>query len=155
MRSIVAIVFISVLFASCSVARLPVVKGIEDVKVKSFNKDSVFLDVGIRINNPGAWGYRLKRVDVDITMNGRPVGAIHGKLPFKLISKGDRTYSLVAGVGTSALTNAIPDLLGMFTGKQVKLQMKGSIKMRWFIFGKTIQFDSGKDFKMPKLFGKN
>lgn len=155
MRSLVAIVLTAVLFASCSVGRLPMVKGIEEVKVKSFNKDSLFLDVGLRINNPGTWGYRLKRVDIDITMNGRPVGSIHGKLPFKLITKGDRTYSVVAGVGTSSLTNAIPDLLGMITGKQVKLQMKGSIKMRWFIFGKTIQFDSGKDFKLPKLFGKN
>lgn len=140
---------------SCSIARLPMVKGIDDVKVNRFNKDSLYLDVGLKINNPGTWGYRIKRVDVNLMMNDKPVGSINGKLPFKLITKGDRTYNITAGVGTNNVVNVIPDLLGIFSGKQVKLQLQGQIKMRWFIFTKTIKFDNNKEFKMPKLFGKN
>jgi hypothetical protein len=46
-------------------------------------------------------------------------------------------------------------LLGSFLGncKQTNLHIVGTIKTRWFIFGKKIKFDSNKDFKMPKLMG--
>lgn len=155
MRTVVTIVFTSILLASCSVAKLPYVKGIDDIKVNKFNKDSLYIDLGLKINNPGTWGYRIKRVDVSLSMNDKPVGSINGKLPFKLITKGDRTYNVTAGVGTSAITNAIPDLLAVFTGKPVSLKIQGQIKMRWFIFSKKIQFNTNKEFKLPKLFGKN
>lgn len=141
-----------VLLASCSAAKLPIVKGIDDVKVSKLNKDSLYLDVGVRINNPGTWGYRVKKVDIALKMNDQVVGSIKGKLPFKLISKGDRIYNVNAGIGTSALIGMAPNLVGVLKGKDVNLKFEGDIKMRWFIFSKKIHIDSSKGFKLPKLF---
>lgn len=155
MRTLIAFLFTAVLLASCSVARLPVVKGVEDVKMNRMTKDSVYVDLGLRINNPGTWGYRVKKVDVSISMNNKPVGFIKGKLPFKLITKGDRVYNITAGIGTSAVLNMGSDILNVLGGKQVNMKLEGTIKMRWFIFSKKIKLDSSKDIKLPRLLGKN
>jgi LEA14-like dessication related protein len=146
---------IATLLTSCSMGRLPVVKGIEDVKVGKISVDSVHMDVVLKINNPGTWGFRVKRIDMNVMLNDKAVGVVKGKMPFKLISEGERPYNITISASSMAVVNALPDLLGSFlgNGKQTNLHIVGTIKTRWFIFGKKIKFDSNKDFKMPKLMG--
>jgi LEA14-like dessication related protein len=146
---------IATLLTSCSMGRLPVVKGIDDVKVANIGADSVHLDVVLKINNPGTWGFRVRRIDMNVMLNDKAVGVVKGKMPFKFISEGERPYNVTIAASNASVVAAIPDLLGslMGNGKPTKLHIVGTIKTRWFIFGKKIKFDSSKDFKMPKLFG--
>ncbi|UPT68951.1 MAG: LEA type 2 family protein [Sphingobacteriales bacterium JAD_PAG50586_3] len=145
---------IATLLTSCSMGRMPMVKGIDDVKVSKIAADSVHMDVVLKINNPGTWGFRVKRIDMNVMLNDKAVGVVKGKMPFKLISQGERPYNVTVSASNAAVIGALPDLLGTFLGggnKQTNLRLVGTIKTRWFIFGKKIQFDSSKDFKMPKL----
>lgn len=144
---------IATLLTSCSMGRLPMVKGIDDIKVNKIGTDSVHLDVALKINNPGAFGFRVKRIDMNVMMNDKSVGVVRGNMPFRLIAKEERPYNVKVSASSMAVVGALPNLLGSFlgNGKPTNLRLQGTIKMRWFIFGKKIRFDSNKDFKMPAI----
>ena len=153
---LIILVTLAISAMSCSTARLPYVKGVDDVKVSKFTKDSLHMNIALRINNPGTWGFRVKNVNLALTLNGKPVGTIKGKMPFKRIGKGERAYDVQLATGTGAIIGALPDFLSVLSGKNMDLRMQGEMRVRWFIFGKKIKFDSKKDLKLPKMgFGKN
>ncbi len=141
------------LLASCSTTRLPYIKGIDDVKVEKFTADSLQMNVALRINNPGTWGFRVRKINMDLTLNGKPIGSINGRLPIKRISKGERAYDVKVSTGSGAVMKALPDLLGVLSGKKLDLKLQGEMRVRWFIFSKRIKFDSIKDLKLPKMQG--
>lgn len=145
------VVLVAIALQACSVAKLPYVKGVEDVDVNKVTLDSINVGAVLKINNPGAWGFRIKKADFDVLLNGKSIAHLDSKMPFRITRKEERPYRVNISASTANAIGAIPDFMTMLGGRSMDLRLQGYIKVRWFIFSKKIRFDKNTPIKMPKI----
>lgn len=105
-----------------------VLKSIKDVVVDGTSEPR--LKATALLYNPNPHHGKLKRINIDIFVNGKKAGVIDQKLSTVIPAKGDFTVPLEVKLATKELgfLNTVLSLVG---GKRIKVQYKGSLKVTY------------------------
>lgn len=122
-----------------------VLKNITDVVVDG--TDAPRLKATALLYNPNPQRGKLKRINIDIFVNGKKAGVVDQKLALAIPAKADFSVPLEVQLATKdfGFLNTVLSLVG---GKKMKVQYKGSLKVTYHGLPITIPVDYEDDVKV-------
>lgn len=147
--------FISLLFvvgfSSCKFTA-PTVTGIRGMSVVPSDSGKITLDLELRIKNPNNFGFRLKKIESEISMDGKMVGYGKGreKLRIRKLSEDYHRVRIETNVNTLQLASS--SLFSLFSSGKTELGVKGKGKATVFIFSRKFSFEQSENFDFRKMF---
>jgi LEA14-like dessication related protein len=121
--------------------------GIENVRVKSFSKEGIDADFGVRIKNPNHLSVMVYPSTFDATINGMDIGKVQLDKRVRIPANSDDVSDFHIQSNFSKLD--LISLLSLVATKRAEVTLKGNIRAgKWFYkksfpveFKKTISFN--------------
>jgi LEA14-like dessication related protein len=134
--------FISLLATACKVEPITAT-GVEDVKLGNVDplKGTVSLDLGLKLKNPNKVSVTVYTIDLDVSINGAPLGHIALADKVKIEKDTEQVYRVKANAKLTDIIAGIPKILAAISKKQSKVEVKGSIRAGVGIFKHTFPID--------------
>ncbi len=129
MRYSIIITIATLLFASCSrPEEMPEFKKVDDIKVGKVVGQEAILNANAYFYNPNDVKMTLRKVNIDVLLDGQKIGTINQSKKTKIGAKSDFTVPVDASfnLGDVGMLKSIMSVLG---GKKMKAQYKGYIKL--------------------------
>ena len=129
MRKLVSVVLILLVVISCSRPKeAPVFKRVANVKVTAIKGTEATLNGDAFFYNPNEVSMKLRKVNIDVTLEGKKIGTIQQDLKTKIPALSEFKVPVDAkfDVGDIGVLNSIISALG---GKKMKVHYKGNIKI--------------------------
>ncbi|MDX1629566.1 MAG: LEA type 2 family protein, partial [Fulvivirga sp.] len=106
----------------------PVFKGVDNIRVNKVQGTTAFLNADAHFYNPNDVKMKLKRVDVGVHLDGKPVGLIEESIRVNIPAKSDFKIPLDATFDLKD-SGLIKNLLSMLGGKSRTVRYKGYIRV--------------------------
>ncbi len=149
MLKYVSIIVFGLLFASCTDFKEPEFKEIHSLKVHEFKGEFVVLKGMARFINPNKLSFKVKSIDVDVYKTGKKIGKVSHTEITKVKSEQQFDVPFVLKIPKEELSNGLlNDLIGMLSGRKVKLNFEGTLKVSKMGIGKTIPIKYEYEIKM-------
>ncbi|GAB5538877.1 MAG: hypothetical protein Salg2KO_09800 [Salibacteraceae bacterium] len=143
---------ISVLiFSSCEVKDIEIVR-VADVKIEQVKKGKIDGLITIVLNNPNRFAVKVKSADLGIWANNTEMGKAKLKESFKISANDSKAYPIkMNGDMTGAITGGISSILGLLSGNDPKITLKGEIVVSSFLVTRTIPIEKETDISLSTL----
>jgi LEA14-like dessication related protein len=118
-----------ILLAGCSRPEEdPVFLGVRNIKVSKVQNTTAFLNAEAHFHNPNDMKMVLRKIDVDVEMEGEKIGSINQTTKIRIPAVSDFKIPLDATVnlGNAGVLN---NLMGMLGGKKMKVRYNGHIRV--------------------------
>lgn len=126
---------------------------VNSMNVSQFDGQHMEAVVGVRISNPNGFTVTVEEGHFDLFMNEKSVGKATLKSPLHLEAGSTDVHQVaITGELTNVLGSGAAGLLGMLSGKNPALLLKGEVKAgRWF-FKRTVPFELETELPLKSLF---
>lgn len=106
----------------------PVFLGVRNIKVSKVQNTTAFLNAEAHFHNPNDVKMVLRKINVDVEIEGKKVGTIDQSTKIRIPAISDFIVPLDAtfNIGEVGVLNS---LMGMLGGKKMKVQYNGHIKV--------------------------
>ena len=112
----------------------PVFRNIEDVKVSKIDAGMVVITGIARFHNPNKMGMKLKKVDVDVLVDGKKVAHVDQTKKTKITPNSDFLVPFVAKVDMKKI-DLVSGFFSVLAGKNMKAEFVGNIRINKSGFG--------------------
>ena len=121
----------SITLFSCSVQNIDIGNP-TGVEPEELSMKAVRLKIFIPIDNPNTFSFNIKKVDLDLFVNGRNVGKVNKMEKIKIPAKSKDTYPVTFEIKPKdALTNVL-FLIGEIQKRNPELEVKGIVTVSKF-----------------------
>jgi LEA14-like dessication related protein len=147
------VILFSIVFSlsSCWIFRTPrepQIDKITNVKVGKMHEGSVDLTIFAKLYNPDKVKFKIKKVDLDVTINGHVVARITSPKTIRIPKETDPEIQWT--VNANLLKLIKPGmLLSVFTQQKMKLGVSGNIRVKKSFYSKTIPVKLDRPFEIP------
>ena len=102
--------------------------GVRNIKVNKVEKSTAHLNAEAYFHNPNDVRMTLRKINVDVTLEGEKIGSIDQSIRIKIPAESDFKVPLDAtfNIGDVGVLNS---LLGMLGGKKMKVHYEGHVKV--------------------------
>ncbi|MDC3252940.1 LEA type 2 family protein [Crocinitomicaceae bacterium] len=147
MRSISTAFFLLVLLNSCGFFSFvqPELRDGEEFRIGKINGKQIEFSIEAPIYNPNAYGLKVKPSLLDVYVEDEYIGKV--RLNEKIKLKRKKESEVEAFFTAELIDGFLLKALRFASKKEIKIQLKGTIKGGTFIFFKKIQLD--ETFKVP------
>lgn len=106
----------------------PEFKGVRNIKVSRVENTTAHLNAEAFFYNPNDVNMTLRKIDVDVSLEGEKIGEIDQSTRIKIPAESDFKVPLNAkfNMGDAGVLNS---LLGMLGGKKMKVRYEGHVKV--------------------------
>ncbi|WP_435415938.1 LEA type 2 family protein [Polaribacter aestuariivivens] len=151
MKKLLYFTMLFFLIIGCSVNKLPVFIKVDNVKVTSFNGDTLRLKADAFFENPNDVGGKISTDEIKVIVNGAEVAQVFSE-EFKVPAKKEFTIPLRVVVPAKRIfennkNGILGGLLNSVLNKSVKVQFKGDLKYEVFGFSKIYHVNQVQDIK--------
>lgn len=130
MKKNIFLILFSVIFASCGEFEDVIFSGIENIKIIHLSKDGADAEITAAIKNPNSSSFTVYKSDFDATLNGINAGKARLTNNIKIKPKSEKNYTFKIHSDFSKLSMAdLPKLLSMAVSKNIKVELKGNLKV--------------------------
>ena len=140
------------LFTSCFNVKSPELEGIKKFKITKITKSSIFIEIGVKIDNPNNIKFKIKDIDMDIFINDQFIGL--AKLNDKVVienNKSDIYNFKVEAKISKILGGSIAGVLGVFLNQNIKLKTKGRLTVTAFLIKKSYKIEHEQKFNIQDI----
>lgn len=128
------------ILGSCSVQQ-PIIGTPTGIEAEELSMKAVRLKILVPIENPNNFSFKLKKVDLDLFVNGKNVGKVNKLDKVRIKANSKETYPVGFEITPAeALTNVLY-LIGELQGRSPQLEVKGSITVSKLGIPKKIKVD--------------
>ena len=129
---------------SCTTWQEVTLSGIEKTKITKMDDKGIEAEVEVKINNPNKIAFKVYKSDLDVTLNGNPIGkaGLKEKVKIKPNSNEVYTFHIVSKFADLGKSGGIFGLLGIALSKNVTVEIKGNIKAGKFYYKKKFPIDT-------------
>ena len=147
MKKLLPLLFFIAIFATACKVEPITATSIEDVKLGSVDplKGTVTMDLGLKLKNPNGVAVTVHGIDLDVTINGAPLGHIALADKVKIEKDTEQVYRVKANAKLTDIIAGIPKILAAISKKQSKVEVKGSIKVGVGIIKHTFPLELKQD----------
>lgn len=124
----------------------------KDVKVKNLSLSGISISGKIPIDNPNSFGFNVKGVKLDVSVNGIPVGCINKKEKIHINPKSNNAYSLNYDASFKDIVKDPVALKNALTKGSVSVKLSGYVKVSKFIVSKKIKVEHQENINKFKFF---
>ena len=121
---------LSTCFYACTFKQVEM-KGVKDVQMLNYSETGAEVQVTAIIKNPNSFSFKIKDVDMDVSMGGSNIGKASLKKSFRVKANSEEPYTFIVKTKMSGgLLGLGAGLLGgIMGGKQGgTIKMKGTVK---------------------------
>ena len=140
------------LIYSCSVKKPPVFIKLDDVKVISFQADTIQLQANAHFQNPNDVGGKIFTDQIKVIVNGEEVAQVYAD-EFKVPARNDFSIPLKVMIPTKRIfennkNGILGGLIASILKNKVKVQFKGNLKYAVFGFTNGFLVDKTPEMKI-------
>lgn len=125
----------------------PVFKRIDNVKVTKVTGSEAYLNANAYFYNPNDVKMKLKKVEVDVTVDGHSIGTINHKLSTKIPAKAEFKVPLDATFDMKQV-GFFKSVFSILGGKKLKVHYKGFIRVKIYGFPVKVPVDYKDDVRL-------
>lgn len=148
---LITLLSVCIMLNSCAIQEVTVDKP-KDIKLDKLNFSEIKLSGQIPVNNPNNFGFNVKGVKLDITINGVKVGSLNKHEKIHIKPKSNNAYSINYEAKFKDIIKDPKTLTNAFMQGGAKLQLKGYVKVSKFIISKKIEVEHEQNLGKFKLF---
>jgi LEA14-like dessication related protein len=149
--SMLALLMLVAAMSSCAIQEVNVGTP-KDVKVKNLSLSGISISGKIPIDNPNSFGFNVKGVKLDVSVNGIPVGCINKKEKIHINPKSNNAYSLNYDASFKDIVKDPVALKNALTKGSVSVKLSGYVKVSKFIVSKKIKVEHQENINKFKFF---
>ncbi|TMM28630.1 LEA type 2 family protein [Polaribacter aestuariivivens] len=151
MKKLLYFTMLFFLIIGCSTNKQPVFIKVDNVKVTSFNGDTLRLKADAFFENPNDVGGKISTDEIKVIVNGAEIAQVFSE-EFKVPAKKEFTIPLRVVVPAKRIfennkNGILGGLLNSVLNKSVKVQFKGDLKYEVFGFSKIYHVNQVQDIK--------
>lgn len=141
--------------ASCGDFQEVTFSGIIDVKIIKLSQNGVEAEITARIKNPNKMSFVIYKSEMDVTLNGINAGKANltKKVKLKANSEEDYLFAVKSDFSGLAMTD-IPKVISMAMSKNVKIGMKGNLRVGKLLVKKNFPVDMSQSVPLNGLMYK-
>ncbi|PLX09278.1 MAG: hypothetical protein C0596_01635 [Marinilabiliales bacterium] len=128
------------ILGSCSV-NMPIIGAPTGVEAEELSMKAVKLKIFVPIENPNRFSFKIKKVDLDLFVNGKNVGKVKKIDKVKIAANSDETYPVSFEITPSEAIANVLYLIGELQSRSPQLEVKGSITVSKFGIPKKIKVE--------------
>lgn len=139
-------------FASCGEYKEVTITKIGQARIAKMDASGVEAEIDVKINNPNKIGFKIFKSDVDVSLNGSPMGKAHLKKKIKIKANTEDTYTfIVVGKFDNLLSGGgLGGIISMATSKSANITLKGTISAGKFLYRKKFPIDRTQKVPLSK-----
>lgn len=145
-------VLLAFILSSCKVYP-PVLKSLDKVKIERSGTTGFVIGTEAIINNPNRGRVRIKDLNLEVTINNKPVASIGKKTD--ILIKRNTDFSIPLSIEIKSIESVFSDfksIFGMLKDMEAEVSLKGDIKLRAFCFLKYhFPVEYKQKVNLPKL----
>ncbi len=148
MQKIILIIALAVVFASCGRPdQEPQFLRIDNLGVDKISGTEAILTGDAIFYNPNSVKMKLRKVAIDVSLEGKRIGSINEDLTTKIPALAEFTVPMKASFDLTeiGLLNGIISILG---GKKVEVHYKGFIRVSVYGYPATVPIEYTEEFRM-------
>ena len=123
-----------------------------DVKLNNLSLSGISISGKIPIENPNNFGFNVKGVKLDVTINDIPIGCLNKKEKIHVNPKSKDAYQINYDASFKDVVKDPKALIGAFTKGGATLKLSGYVKVSKFIVSKKIKVDHQENLSRFKIF---
>lgn len=151
LMSMLALLMLVAAMSSCAIQEVNVGTP-KDVKVQNLSLSGIRISGKIPIDNPNSFGFNVKGVKLDVSVNGIPVGCINKKEKIHINPKSNNAYSLNYDASFKDIVKDPVALKNALTKGSVSVKLSGYVKLSKFIVSKKIKVEHQENINKFKFF---
>jgi len=136
---------------SCSIQEVSVGTP-KDIKLNSLSLSGISISGKIPIENPNTFGFNVKGVKLNVTVNDIPIGCLNKKEKIHIKPKSNDAYQINYDASFKDIVKDPITLTNAFTKGSVNLKLSGYVKVSKFIVSKKIKVDHQENLSKFKFF---
>ncbi|MFL5765160.1 MAG: LEA type 2 family protein [Bacteroidia bacterium] len=142
-----------VFLASCGDFQDVTFSGIENVKIINMTQQGAEAEITAKIKNPNGTAFRIYQSDLDVMLSGINAGKAHLSkgVRIKPHSEESYTFHITADFSSLSMTD-LPKLMGLVKSKNIRVGLKGNLKVGKFLVKKSFPVDMNQS--VPMNFGQ-
>ncbi|MBR4585011.1 MAG: LEA type 2 family protein [Bacteroidales bacterium] len=151
--SILVLVFSMALcgMTSCDIQKISVGTP-KDVKLNNLSLSGISISGKIPIDNPNNFGFNVKGVKLNATVNDIPIGCINKKERIHINPKSKDAYQINYDASFKDVVKDPKALIGAFTKGGATLKLSGYVKVSKFLISKKIKVEHQENLSKFKFF---
>lgn len=132
------------LLNSCKIQEIKI-SNPENLKVEELNLKNVKLKMDLPIKNENNFSFTVKKLDLDLYVNGRNVGKLKQTKKIIIKKKCDNVYPVHFEISTKEALNNVLFLYGELQKRNPELNATGTVKVSKFVFSKKIKVNQNQN----------
>lgn len=145
------LIFSCSMFVSCGDFEEVQFSGIENVQVTKLSQKGAEAEITAKIKNPNNTAFTIYTSDLDVTLNGLNAGVAHLKDNVRIKSNSEESYTFKIQSDFSSLSlTDLPQLLSIATSRNVKVSLKGNLRVGKFFYKRTIPVEVNQTVPLSK-----
>ena len=141
---------IALLGVSCNMQPIEIGK-VESTKIISLNQKGIEVELGVKIKNPNGFGFKIYESDLNVTVNGTPMGKAELKNNVKIKANSDEVHLFtIKSNFSNLLSGGLGALFTLSQSKSLDVAVKGEIKAGNFFMKKKYPVDLKQTISMNK-----
>jgi LEA14-like dessication related protein len=139
----------SFIFSSCGDFQDVTFKGVEGLKVIKMSQQGIEVEITARIQNPNKIAFHIYPSDMDATLNGMNAGKARLTNNIKIKPNSEDAYVFKISSDFSSLNMMqLPGLMAVLSAKNVKVGLKGDLKVGKVLLKKKYPVDMVKSIPL-------
>ncbi len=142
---------VSVSQKACKINEPPSFVNIDKISITDFSQQTIGVTSNANFINPNDLGITIKKVELNVVVNGTPVGSISQQKSTKIKSRSDFSIPIKLQIMQADLYKALGGFtgsLGAVFGKEVEIGYKGKVTVCKFFFSYTIPINYTAKYKL-------
>ena len=143
-KMLIVFLLISIVIPSCVSVKTIEIGSIEGIKINSFKRDKINIDVLLPINNPNIFKFKVKEVDLKVFIRDKKVGLIKNTKNIIINRNTKETYSFNFDIELSNILFGTIAFINSLSGNKIKLKLTGTITVQSFFIKREIIIDKNQ-----------
>lgn len=122
--------------------------GVRDARLTRFDGKGISAVIAVEVYNPNSYRIQLSEPDVDLLLNGMPLGKAVMDSALVLVPNSTQVYQIPLHATVNPGTNWMPLLLGTAMGGTLHLQAKGTVLAKAKMVRKRFPFELEQDLDL-------
>ena len=138
-------------FNSCAIQEVSVGTP-KDVKVNNISFSGISISGKIPIDNPNNFGFNVKGVKLNVSVNDIPIGCLNKKERIHINPKSNNAYSINYDASFKDIVKDPVALKNALTKGSATLKLSGYVKVSKFVVSKKIKVEHTENMSRFKFF---
>jgi len=145
MKKIALFILSITLLTACSDFQDVTFSGVENFKIISLTQSGVEAEITAKIKNPNKTAFTIYKSEFDATLGGINAGKAHITKNVRIKPNSEEVYTFIIKSDFSKLSIAdMPRIIGMASSKNIKVGLKGNMKVGKLFVKKSVPVDFTK-----------